>query len=141
MVNVTIGDYIPWLKQSTLQWMSIYHDWNCQRYNRWVHTISDKKFQFLSRWLEISTFEENIDARPHVSRVTRRLVFKSHMTLHSRPSRSLHACRAYNIINGQMYTITETINVTIDEYIPWLKLSTLQYVSIFHDWNCQRYNR
>jgi hypothetical protein len=66
----------------------------------------------------ISTFEENIDARPHVSRVTRRLVFKSHMTLHSRTSRSLHACRAYTIINGQMYTITETIKVTIDEYIP-----------------------
>jgi hypothetical protein len=42
----------------------------------------------------------------------------SRITLHSRTSRSLHACRAYNIINGQMYTITETINVTIDEYIP-----------------------
>jgi hypothetical protein len=25
-----------------------------------------------------------------------------------------------------MYTITETINVTIGEYIPWSKLSTLQ---------------
>jgi hypothetical protein len=39
-----------------------------------------------------------------------------------------------------MYTITETINVTIGEYIPWLKLSTLQKVSIYHYWNCQRYN-
>ena len=38
----------------------------------------------------------------------------------------IYACRDYNIINGQRYTITETINVTIGEYIPWLKLSTLQ---------------
>ena len=30
----------------------------------------------------------------------------------------IYACRAYNIINGQMYNITETINVTIGEYIP-----------------------
>ena len=45
----------------------------------------------------------------------------------------IYACRGYNIINGQMYTITETINVTIGEYIPLLKLSTLQKVSIFHD--------
>jgi hypothetical protein len=30
----------------------------------------------------------------------------------------IYACRGYNIINGQMYTITETINVTIGEYIP-----------------------
>jgi hypothetical protein len=30
----------------------------------------------------------------------------------------IYACKAYNIINGQMYTITETINVTIGEYIP-----------------------
>ena len=30
----------------------------------------------------------------------------------------IYACRAYNIINGQRYTITETINVTIGEYIP-----------------------
>jgi len=29
----------------------------------------------------------------------------------------IYACKAYNIINGQMYTITETINVTIGEYI------------------------
>jgi hypothetical protein len=38
----------------------------------------------------------------------------------------IYACRAYNIINGRRYTIIETINVTIGEYIPWLKLSTLQ---------------
>jgi hypothetical protein len=30
----------------------------------------------------------------------------------------IYARRAYNIINGQMYIITETINVTIGEYIP-----------------------
>ena len=30
----------------------------------------------------------------------------------------IYACRAYNIINGQRYSITETINVTIGEYIP-----------------------
>jgi hypothetical protein len=30
----------------------------------------------------------------------------------------IYACRAYNIINGQMYNITETINVTIGEHIP-----------------------
>ena len=30
----------------------------------------------------------------------------------------IYACNAYNIINGQMYNITETINVTIGEYIP-----------------------
>ena len=52
-----------------------------------------------------------------------------------------YACRAYNIINGQMYNITETTNVTIGEYIPWLKLSTLQLVGIYHNWNCQDYNR
>jgi hypothetical protein len=37
--------------------------------------------------------------------------------------------------------MTETVNVTIGEYMPLLKLSTLQYVSIYHDRNCQRYNR
>ena len=30
----------------------------------------------------------------------------------------IYACKAYNTINGQIYTITETINVTIGEYIP-----------------------
>ena len=30
----------------------------------------------------------------------------------------IYACKAYNIINGQMYTMTETVNVTIGEYIP-----------------------
>jgi len=30
----------------------------------------------------------------------------------------IYACKAYNIINGQMYNITETISVTIGEYIP-----------------------
>ena len=30
----------------------------------------------------------------------------------------IYACRVYNIINGQKYTIIETINVTIGEYIP-----------------------
>jgi hypothetical protein len=30
----------------------------------------------------------------------------------------IYACRAYNIINGQIYTMTKTINVTIGEYIP-----------------------
>jgi hypothetical protein len=30
----------------------------------------------------------------------------------------IYACKAYNIICGQMYNITETINVTIGEYIP-----------------------
>jgi hypothetical protein len=30
----------------------------------------------------------------------------------------IYACRAYNIINGQMYNITETIDVTIGEHIP-----------------------
>jgi hypothetical protein len=30
----------------------------------------------------------------------------------------IYACRAYTIMNGQMYNITETINVTIGEYIP-----------------------
>ena len=39
----------------------------------------------------------------------------------------IYACKASNSINGQMYTITETINVTP--------------VSIYHDRNCQRYNR
>jgi len=29
----------------------------------------------------------------------------------------IYACKAYNIINVQMYAITETINVTIGEYI------------------------
>ena len=38
----------------------------------------------------------------------------------------IYACKVYNIIKDQMYNITETINVTIGEYIPWLKLSTLQ---------------
>jgi hypothetical protein len=45
----------------------------------------------------------------------------------------IYACKAYNIINGQMYAIIETINVTIGEYIPLLKLPTLQYVCIYHD--------
>jgi hypothetical protein len=30
----------------------------------------------------------------------------------------IYACKAYNIINGQMYTIIETISVTIGGYIP-----------------------
>jgi len=30
----------------------------------------------------------------------------------------IYVCKAYNIINGQMYTMTETVNVTIGEYIP-----------------------
>jgi hypothetical protein len=30
----------------------------------------------------------------------------------------IYACKAYNIIKDQMYNITETINVTIGEYIP-----------------------
>ena len=30
----------------------------------------------------------------------------------------IYVCKAYNIINGQMYAIIETINVTIGEYIP-----------------------
>ena len=30
----------------------------------------------------------------------------------------IYACKAYNIINGQIYYITETISVTIGEYIP-----------------------
>ena len=30
----------------------------------------------------------------------------------------IYACKASNSINGQMYTIIETINVTIGEYIP-----------------------
>jgi hypothetical protein len=30
----------------------------------------------------------------------------------------IYACKAYNIINGQMYNITETISITIGEYIP-----------------------
>ena len=30
----------------------------------------------------------------------------------------IYACKAYNTISGQMYTMTETVNVTIDEYIP-----------------------
>jgi hypothetical protein len=30
----------------------------------------------------------------------------------------IYACKAYNIINGLMYTITETVNFTISEYIP-----------------------
>ena len=38
----------------------------------------------------------------------------------------IYACKAYNIINGQMYNITDTISVTLGEYIPWPKLSTLQ---------------
>jgi uncharacterized protein (DUF2147 family) len=29
-----------------------------------------------------------------------------------------YACKAYNIINGQMYTTTETVHVTIGEYMP-----------------------
>jgi hypothetical protein len=30
----------------------------------------------------------------------------------------INACKAYNIISGQMYTMTETVNFTIGEYIP-----------------------
>ena len=30
----------------------------------------------------------------------------------------VYACKAHNIINGQMYNITETISITIGEYIP-----------------------
>ena len=30
----------------------------------------------------------------------------------------IYARKAYNIINGQRYTITETVNFTIAEYIP-----------------------
>jgi uncharacterized protein (DUF2147 family) len=30
----------------------------------------------------------------------------------------IYVGKAYNIINGQMYTMTETVNVTIGEYIP-----------------------
>jgi uncharacterized protein (DUF2147 family) len=30
----------------------------------------------------------------------------------------IYACKAYNVINGQMYTMTETVNFTISEYIP-----------------------
>jgi hypothetical protein len=30
----------------------------------------------------------------------------------------IYAYKAYNTISGQMYTMTETVNVTIDEYIP-----------------------
>jgi len=30
----------------------------------------------------------------------------------------IYVCKAYNSINGQMYTMTETVNVTIGEYIP-----------------------
>ena len=45
----------------------------------------------------------------------------------------IYACKAYTIINGQMYAIIETINVIIGEYIPLLKLPTLQYVCIYHD--------
>ena len=29
----------------------------------------------------------------------------------------IYACKAYNIINGQMYNITDTISVTLGEYI------------------------
>jgi hypothetical protein len=32
----------------------------------------------------------------------------------------IYACKAYNIISGQMYTTTETVHVTIGEYMPWL---------------------
>ena len=38
----------------------------------------------------------------------------------------IYACKAYNIISGQMYTTTEAVNFTLGEYIPWPKLSTLQ---------------
>ena len=30
----------------------------------------------------------------------------------------IYACKAYNIISGQMYTTTETVNFTLGEYIP-----------------------
>jgi hypothetical protein len=29
----------------------------------------------------------------------------------------IYACKAYSIIRGQMYTMTETVNVAIGEYI------------------------
>jgi hypothetical protein len=38
----------------------------------------------------------------------------------------IYACNAYNIINGEMHNITETISITIGEYIPCLKRPTLQ---------------
>jgi uncharacterized protein (DUF2147 family) len=30
----------------------------------------------------------------------------------------IYACKVYNIISGQLYSMTETVNVTIGEYIP-----------------------
>ena len=30
----------------------------------------------------------------------------------------IYACKAYNIISGQMYTTTKTVNFTLDEYVP-----------------------
>jgi len=37
--------------------------------------------------------------------------------------------------------MTKTVYVTIGKYMPWPTLSALQYVSIYHDWHCQRYSR
>jgi hypothetical protein len=33
-----------------------------------------------------------------------------------------------------VYTVNEADDVTIGKYIPWLKVSTLQYISVYHDW-------
>jgi hypothetical protein len=38
----------------------------------------------------------------------------------------IYACKAYNIISGQMYTTTKTVNFTLGKYMPLLNLSTLQ---------------
>ena len=38
----------------------------------------------------------------------------------------IYVCKAYTIINGEMHNITETISITIGEYIPCLKRPTLQ---------------
>jgi hypothetical protein len=35
----------------------------------------------------------------------------------------IYACKAYNIITGQMYTTTKTVNFILGEYMPWLNLN------------------
>ena len=59
-VNVTIDEYVLWLKLSMLQYVSIYHDWNCQRYNMWVYGMTDTLNVTIGEyvpWLKLSTLQ------------------------------------------------------------------------------------
>ena len=50
-VNVKIGEYIPGLKLSMLQWVSIYHDRPCQRYTSLVHTMTKTVNATIGRYI------------------------------------------------------------------------------------------